>query len=86
MEKAGYFCHKGHNFGRNVTPAYKKGVKDGCRTGEGYFRRDYTLSTSSADYRSGWDAGRAACPLITPDEAKAGLRTQYQQSLDMNRS
>ncbi len=80
--KAGYFCYKGHNFGLNVSPQYKEGTIDGCRTGEGYFRRDYALSKSSEAYRSGWDAGRAACPLVTPEEAKPGLRTQYQQAID----
>jgi hypothetical protein len=82
MEKAGYFCYKEYNFGRNVSAEFKKGVRDGCRTGEGHFRRDYALSSVSADYRAGWDAGRAQCKLIVPEEAKPGMRTQYQQSLD----
>ena len=82
MEKAGYFCYKGHNFGRNVSTDYKKGVIDGCHTGEGYFRRNYALSASSVDYKKGWDIGRAHCPLIVPEEAKPGMRTQYQQTLD----
>ena len=82
MEKAGYFCYKGHNFGRNVSEAYKKGVRDGCRTGEGFFRRDYMLSSYSTEYRVGWDRGRAYCPLIVPNEARPGMRTQYQQAID----
>ncbi len=82
MEKAGYFCYKGHNFGRNVSEEYKKGVIDGCHTGEGHFRRDYTLSGSSADYKTGWDDGRGYCPFIVPEEAKPGQRTQYQQAID----
>jgi len=82
MEKAGYFCFRGHNFGRYVTEIYKKGVFDGCRTGEGHFRKDYTASASSEDYKKGWDDGRAYCKLIIPDEAKPGMRTQYQQSID----
>jgi hypothetical protein len=82
MQNAGYFCYKAYNYGRNVTPEFKKGVRDGCTTGEGRFRRDYTLSSGSAEYRSGWDAGRTKCKLITPEEAKPGLRTQYQQAID----
>ena len=85
MEKAGYFCYKGHNFGQKVSENYKKGVMDGCRTGEGHFRRNYTLSSSSIDYKTGWDAGRAYCPFIVPEEAKPGMRTQYQQTLDEKR-
>ena len=82
MQKAGYFCYKAHNFGKDVSGNYKQGVKDGCRTGEGHFRRDYSLSASSEDYRKGWDAGRAFCKLIIPEVAKPGMRTQYQQALD----
>ena len=85
MQNAGYFCYKEHNFGRNVTPEFKKGVQDGCATGEGRFRRDYTLSSRSTDYRTGWDAGRAECTLIVPEEAKPGMRTQYQQDQDMKK-
>jgi len=50
--------------------------------GEGHFRKDYTASASSEDYKKGWDDGRAYCQLIVPEEAKPGMRTQYQQSID----
>jgi hypothetical protein len=86
MDKAGYFCYKEYNFGEHRTAAYKKGVRDGCSTGEGRFRRDYGLSSGSMEYRQGWDAGRAHCKLIVPEEAKPGMRTQYQQAMDMNKS
>jgi hypothetical protein len=82
MPQAGYYCYKGHNFGQHRTEAFKKGVRDGCRTGEGFFRRDYALSARSIEYREGWDQGRAYCKLIIPDEAKPGMRTQYQQAID----
>ena len=82
MQKAGYFCYKAHNFGKDVSENYKRGVHDGCRTAEGTFRRNYSLSGTSEDYRKGWDAGRAFCKLIVPDEAKPGMRTQYQQAID----
>jgi hypothetical protein len=82
MKKSGYFCYKEHNFGRNTTPEFRQGIKDGCSTGEGYFRRDYSLSSISMEYREGWDLGRANCKLIVPDEAKPGMRTRYQQEID----
>jgi len=82
MQKAGYFCYKAHNFGKDVSENYRQGVKDGCSTGEGRFRRNYHLSGISSDYKKGWDDGRAFCKLVIPDEAKPGIRTQYQQALD----
>ncbi len=82
MKNAGYFCYREHNFGRNVSDDFKQGVRDGCTTAEGRFRRNYSRSAASADYRTGWEAGRAQCRLIVPEEAKPGLRTQYQQSID----
>ncbi len=85
MEKLGYYCYKNYNYGRNLSENYKKGVRDGCRTGEGHFVRDYSLSAVSEDYKKGWDAGRATCKLIIPEEAKPGMRTQYQQDIDQNK-
>jgi len=82
MPQKGYFCFHGHNFGQHVTASYKKGVFDGCRTGEGHFQKDYKASASSEMYRKGWDDGRAYCKLIIPEEAKPGMRTQYQQAID----
>jgi len=81
----GYFCYKEHNFGQNLSSDYKKGIRDGCSTGEGRFRRDYGRSSISTDYKSGWDIGRAHCKLIIPEEAKAGLRTEYQQAIDQKK-
>ncbi len=79
----GYFCYQGYNFGRALTSLHKQGIKDGCRTANGYFTKNYTLSQSSDDYIKGWDKGRATCKLIPPQEADPGtIRTQYQQSID----
>ncbi len=78
MERTGYFCYKQHNYGRYVSSNYKQGVRDGCRTGEGYFRRNYSLSSYSEDYRKGWDAGRSVCRLIIPKEAQSSMRRRYR--------
>ncbi len=79
----GYFCYQGYNFGRNLTAPQRQGIKDGCRTANGRFSKDYTLSAHSPAYTKGWDRGRATCKLIPPVEAEAGtMRTQYQQSID----
>jgi hypothetical protein len=81
----GYYCYKNYNFGQNLSSNYKKGIRDGCKTGEGHFVRDYSLSSASADYKVGWDVGRAHCKLITPEDAKPGMRTQYQQDIDQKK-
>jgi hypothetical protein len=81
----GYYCYKEYNFGQNLSSDYKKGIRDGCSTGEGRFRRDYSLSGISPDYKAGWDIGRAHCKLIIPEEAKPGMRTQYQQNIDQKK-
>jgi len=59
--RAGYFCYEGINFGRSDDPLYRQGVRDGCQTGKGYFRKNYRLSGSSENYRRGWNKGRATC-------------------------
>ncbi len=81
----GYFCHQGYNFGKDKSSAFKSGVRDGCRTGNGYFVKKYALSRRSIDYVNGWDAGRTRCRHIVPTAAKSGMRTQYQQAIDQRR-
>lgn len=81
--KAGFFCHQGYNFGPNRTEAYKSGVRDGCRTANGTFTKNYSFSSTSKEYVAGWRSGRATCKLILPENAQEGtMRTEYQQSID----
>jgi hypothetical protein len=86
MREAGYFCYKEHNFGQHRSATFKQGVRDGCSTAEGRFRRDYSISSTSGEYREGWDLGRAYCKFIVPEEAKPGMRTQYQQDIDQKKN
>jgi hypothetical protein len=58
---SGSFCYQGIDFGANPDPLYRQGVRDGCQTGKGDFRKDYRLSGSSPTYRQGWDRGRTLC-------------------------
>jgi hypothetical protein len=58
---SGRFCYLGIDFGRVSDPVYKEGIRDGCRTGKGEFRKNYRLSGSSEAYRRGWDKGRTLC-------------------------
>lgn len=58
---SGHVCYRGLDFGVSSDPDYRAGVRDGCETGDGTFRKDYRLSRSSAAYRQGWDRGRTLC-------------------------
>ena len=64
--KYGYFCFHGKNFGKHRSSLYKRGVRDGCITGEGHFRKNYYYSSRYKDYLDGWIAGRRVC---RPDTA-----------------
>jgi hypothetical protein len=75
--KNGNFCYKGFNYGPVTSPLFKKGVKDGCRTAEGFFTKDYTLSSSSKEYYNGWIEGRSHCKQILPNE---GTRQEEENS------
>ncbi len=66
--KNGNFCYKGVNYGPSRGPLFEQGIKDGCRTGEGFFTKDYSLSSSSKEYFDGWILGRSHCKQILPNE------------------
>ncbi len=59
--RSGTFCYSGHDFGRSTDPDYRQGVRDGCETGKGYFRKNYSLSRTSPRYTEGWMRGRTVC-------------------------
>ena len=61
MIRQGYFCYNGISFGKNLSPMYKKGIIDGCRTGQGYFFKDYLSFNSDIEYQKGWIEGRKTC-------------------------
>jgi len=75
----GFFCYKGINYGKDRGPEFRQGVKDGCKTGEGTFTKDYSLSSSSKDYFDGWIMGRSKCKQILPNEGT--LREEYNSRL-----
>jgi len=80
----GYFCYKNINFGKSRGELYEKGIKDGCKTGEGTFTKDYSLSSTSKDYFDGWILGRSKCKQILPNEGtmqaeiNSRKRAEYQ--------
>ena len=63
-----FFCYNHINFGKSRGKDYEAGIKDGCKTGEGTFTKDYSMSSSSKDYYDGWILGRSKCKQILPNE------------------
>jgi hypothetical protein len=73
----GMFCYKNINFGVSKGKYFEKGVKDGCKTAEGTFRKDYYYSSRDKNYYDGWILGRSKCKQILPNE---GTRLEEQKS------
>ena len=89
----GFFCYKNINFGKSRGSHFEQGIKDGCRTGEGTFTKDYSLSSTSKDYFDGWILGRSKCKQILPNEGtkqaeiNSRKRAEYQiRKLKMEQS
>ncbi len=80
----GMFCYENINFGPSRGSAFEKGVKDGCKTANGSFRKDYYLSSSNKNYYDGWILGRSKCKQTLPNEGtrlaeqKSRQRAEYQ--------
>ncbi len=64
----GMYCYKNINFGKSEGSDFEQGVRDGCHTAEGDFRKDYSKSSSSKTYVDGWMLGRSKCKQILPNE------------------
>ena len=80
----GSYCYKGFNFGPSKGEKFEKGIRDGCKTGEGWFRKDYSLSSTSQEYEDGWILGRMRCKQVLPNEGtrqeeiNSRKRAEYQ--------
>ena len=55
------FVYHGHNFGENRNADYKHGVKDGCTTSDGNYKKNHTLYKNDLSYHDGWEHGRLHC-------------------------
>lgn len=60
VEEGGYY-QSGIYFGSNFSIEYKRGIRDGCTTAKGDYRKSHTLFKSSEDYHNGWFLGRSRC-------------------------
>ena len=65
----GGFYYSGVYFGKNFSPTYQKGIKDGCITAKGTYKKSHTLFNADQDYYDGWFLGRNRCKhLLVIDE------------------
>ena len=58
------YVYKAINFGENRSETYIKGIKDGCKTAQGEYRKNHQLFKNDNMYHDGWFAGRNKCRQI----------------------
>jgi len=68
----GGFYESGLYFGKNFSKGYKRGIKDGCATAKGDYKKSHHLFKTDNDYNDGWFLARNRCKhlLIVEDENK----------------
>jgi len=72
--KDGYY-HNGIYFGKNFPGTYKRGIRDGCTTAKGTYKKSHKLFNNDQHYNDGWFLGRNRCRhllVIENDEIKSG--------------
>jgi len=57
----GGFYYSGIYFGANFLRYYKKGIKDGCTTAKGNYKKSHWLFERKKEYVNGWFLGRNKC-------------------------
>ena len=70
--KDGYY-HSGIYFGKNLPATYKRGIRDGCTTAKGLYKKSHKLFNNDQYYNDGWFLGRNRCKhllVIENDELK----------------
>ena len=60
MPENGYM-YEGINFGADRDESFKKGVRDACKTANGFYTKDHALFNGNENYRIGWEDGRIKC-------------------------
>ncbi len=60
ISKGGYY-HSGIYFGSGFPDIYKKGIRDGCTTAKGNYKKSHWLFQNKKDYVDGWFLGRNRC-------------------------
>ena len=70
--KEGYY-HSDIYFGKNFPKTYKQGIRDGCTTAKGSYKKSHKLFNNDQYYNDGWFLGRNRCKhllVVEEDEKK----------------
>jgi len=68
INEGGYY-HSHIYFGANLANAYKKGIRDGCTTAKGKYKKSHWFFNNKKEYVDGWFVGRNKCrDLLKIDE------------------
>lgn len=69
-EKNGGYYYSGVYFGKYISPNHQQGIKDGCTTAKGTYKKSHTLFNNDQNYNDGWFIGRNKCKhlLVIEDE------------------
>ena len=55
------YYHHGEDYGESRNYSYREGVRSGCDSRTGRWRKDYNRYDHDYNYKSGWDAGYRRC-------------------------
>ncbi|HIP27980.1 MAG TPA: hypothetical protein EYG82_02270 [Sulfurovum sp.] len=61
--KGGY-TYSGIYFGAHFNSTYKQGIRDGCKTAKGVYRKSHWFFQNKQDYVDGWFLGRNKCKKL----------------------
>jgi len=69
VSEGGYY-HSGIYFGSKFPDAYKKGIRDGCTTSKGNYKKSHWFFQNKKEYADGWFLGRNRCKYLLVIESK----------------
>jgi len=71
VTKDGYY-YSGIYFGKNFPKTYKQGIRDGCTTAKGIYKKSHKLFNNDQYYNDGWFLGRNRCKhlLVIEEDVK----------------
>ena len=69
ISEGGYYYSNVY-FGTNFPRNYKKGIRDGCTTAKGTYKKSHWLFNNNNDYNNGWFLGRNRCKHLLVIEDK----------------
>ena len=55
------YYHHGEDYGESRNYSYREGVRSGCDSRSGRWRKDYSRYSHDYNYKNGWDAGYRRC-------------------------